>query len=313
MERWRGIDETPSHWGRSVITVGVFDGVHRGHQYIIGRAVESAKRSGLSSVVVTFDPHPAEVVRPGVHPARLTTLDRRAELIADLGVDGLCVQPFTKEFSQLSPEAFVHDLLVDRLHAAAVVVGENFRFGHRAAGDVDVLEKYGQTFGFTTEPVGLAGEQSTAYSSTFVRSCLAAGDVAGAAQALGRPHRVEGPVVRGADRGGSRLGFPTANLRQDPHAAIPDDGVYAGWFHRAGGGPRLMAAISVGTNPTFAGTERTVEAYVLDFSGDLYGEWVELDFVARLREQRTYEAIEPLIAQMEADVAETRRRLSATP
>lgn len=309
MERWRGIAETPPQWGRSVVTIGVFDGVHRGHQHIIGRAVESAKRSGLSSVVVTFDPHPVEVVRPGVHLSMLTTLDRRADLVAGLGVDGLCVQPFTKEFSRLSPESFVQDLLVGRLHAAAVVVGENFRFGHKAAGDVALLEKFGQTFGFTTEAVTLAGTDTTVYSSTYVRSCLESGDVAAAAEALGRPHRVSGVVVRGADRGGSQLGFPTANLRHDSRAAIPEDGVYAGWFSRPGGESH-MAAISVGTNPTFAGTKRTVEAYVLDFSADLYGEQVDLDFVARLREQRTYDAIPPLIAQMETDVAHTRDLLT---
>ena len=175
MERWRGITETPPRWGRSAVTIGVFDGVHRGHQHIIGRAVDSARRLDASSVVVTFDPHPAEVVRPGSQPLRLSTLDRRAELISQLGVDGLCVQPFTKDFSRLSPEAFVHDLLVDRLHTAHVVVGENFRFGHKAAGDVALLEKLGQTFGFTTEPVALSGSQSMVYSSTYVRSCVDAG------------------------------------------------------------------------------------------------------------------------------------------
>ncbi len=310
MERWRGITETPPRWGRSAVTIGVFDGVHRGHQHIIGRAVDSARRLDASSVVVTFDPHPAEVVRPGSQPLRLSTLDRRAELISQLGVDGLCVQPFTKDFSRLSPEAFVHDLLVDRLHTAHVVVGENFRFGHKAAGDVALLEKLGQTFGFTTEPVALSGSQSMVYSSTYVRSCVDAGDVASAAQALGRPHRVSGTVVHGADRGGSRLGFPTANLSHDPYAAVPADGVYAGWFS-CQGGPSHMAAISVGTNPTFAGTERSVEAYVLDFSDDVYDREVNLDFVARVREQRTYDAIEPLIEQMHADVAQTRKLLSA--
>ncbi|MFD0555825.1 riboflavin kinase/FMN adenylyltransferase [Stackebrandtia endophytica] len=309
MQRWRGIDATPTDWGRSVVTIGVFDGVHRGHQRIIGQAVESARRAGLASVVVTFDPHPAAVVRPDARPSTLTDLDRRAELIAELGVDGLCVQPFTKEFSQLSPESFVNDLLVGRLHVAQVVVGENFRFGHKAAGDVHLLEKLGQANGFTADPVALAGSDTTVYSSTYVRSRLAEGDVEAAAQALGRPHRVSGTVVRGADRGGSQLGFPTANLSHDPHAAVPADGVYAGWFS-VRGGEQLPAAISVGTNPTFVGSARTVEAHVLDFSGDLYGEWGNIDFVAHLREQRTYDALPPLIAQMEADVATTRKVLA---
>ncbi|GAA4924429.1 riboflavin kinase/FMN adenylyltransferase [Stackebrandtia albiflava] len=310
MQRWRGSSATPPGWGRSVITIGVFDGVHRGHQQIIGRAVETARTMGLPSVVVTFDPHPSEVVRPGAHPLTLTDLDRRAELVAALGVDGFCVQPFTPEFSRLSAESFVHDMLVGDLHAAAVVVGENFRFGHKAAGDVSLLEKLGHAFGFAADAVALAGTGATVYSSTFIRSCVDAGDVAAAAEALGRPHRVRGVVVRGADRGGSQLGFPTANLRHDPHAAVPADGVYAGRFARADG-TVLPAAISVGTNPTFAGTDRTVEAHILDFSGDLYGEEAGIDFVARLREQRTYDSLPPLIAQMEADVVETRRLLEA--
>lgn len=308
MQRWRGIEATPPGWGRSVVTIGVFDGVHRGHQYIIGKAVAAAREAGLPSVVVTFDPHPSEVVRPGSHPIMLTDLDRRGELVAELGVDGFCVLPFTREFSRLAPESFVHDLLVGSLHAAHVVVGENFRFGHKAAGDTALLSRLGKTFGFTTEAVALAGEGETVYSSTYIRSCVDAGDVAAAAEALGRPHRVSGPVVRGADRGGSQLGFPTANLHHSDHAAIPADGVYAGWLTRADGSVH-PAAISVGTNPTFAGSDRTVEAHLLDFRGDLYGERVDVDFTDRIREQRTYDSIAPLIAQMKIDVDETRKLL----
>lgn len=308
MQHWRGIEATPRDWGRSVITVGVFDGVHRGHQEIIGKAVTAAREADLPSVVVTFDPHPAEVVRPGSHPAQLTSLERRGELVEELGVDGFCVLPFTREFSQLAPESFVHDLLVGGLHAAHVVVGENFRFGHKAAGDTDLLRELGAKFGFTAEAVSLTGDGAMTISSTYVRSCVAAGDVAAAAHALGRPHRVSGPVVRGARRGGSQLGFPTANLHLEPHAAAPADGVYSGWLRRADG-QRLGAAVSVGTNPTFSGVDRTVEAYVLDFSGDLYGEPVSLDFCARLRGQQTFESIPELTAQIEADVAQVRSLL----
>ncbi|HZE40698.1 MAG TPA: bifunctional riboflavin kinase/FAD synthetase [Stackebrandtia sp.] len=309
MKRWRGIESTPAGWGRSVVTIGVFDGVHRGHQQIIGRAVAAAREADLPSVVVSFDPHPSEVVRPGSHPAILTDLDRRGDLVAELGVDGFCVLPFTREFSQLPPETFVHDLLVERLHAARVVVGENFRFGHRAAGDTALLSELGTRFGFTTDAVSLAGAGSTVYSSTYVRSCVDAGDVESAAEALGRPHRVSGLVVRGANRGGTQLGFPTANLHHDPHAAVPADAIYAGWLWRPMDQVRLPAAISVGTNPTFSGSGRTVEAHVLDFDGDLYGEPISLDFVTRLREQRAYDALPPLIAQIEADVADTRKAL----
>ncbi|MCZ7425113.1 bifunctional riboflavin kinase/FAD synthetase [Micromonospora sp. WMMA1949] len=305
MQRWRGYEAAPGGWGRSVITIGVFDGVHRGHQATIGHAVARARELGVKSVVVTFDPHPAEVVRPGSHPAVLTEPARKAELIEALGVDVLCVVPFTVEFSRLPPEAFVHDVLVEHLHAALVVVGDNFRFGHRAAGDVPLLERLGRTFGFAVEGAPLVAEAGTVFSSTYIRSCVDAGDVGAAAAALGRPHRVEGVVVRG-DQRGRELGYPTANLLTHRYAAVPADGVYAARLVRRDGEP-LAAAVSIGTNPTFSGRERRVEAYALDFTGDLYGERLALDFVAHLREQRTYDAVEPLVAQIAEDVERTRR------
>ncbi len=307
MQRWRGAQSAPSGWGRSVVTIGVFDGVHKGHQQIIGHAVKRAGELGVQSVVVTFDPHPSEVVRPGSHPAILTEPARKAELIEELGVDVLCVQPFTMDFSRLSAEAFVHDMLVEQLHAALIVVGENFRFGHKAAGDVALLQRLGRTFGFGVEGAPLVADDGTVFSSTYIRACVAAGDVAVAARALGRPHRLDGVVVRG-DRRGHELGFPTANLLTSTHAAVPADGVYAAWLVRDRDEPR-MAAVSIGTNPTFSGPERRVEAYVLDFDGDLYGERLSLDFVAHLREMRTYSAIEPLIAQIAQDVERTRQVL----
>ncbi|MGR6317917.1 bifunctional riboflavin kinase/FAD synthetase [Micromonospora soli] len=307
MQRWRGYEAAPGGWGRSVVTIGVFDGVHKGHQATIGHAVARARELGVKSVVVTFDPHPAEVVRPGSHPAVLTEPARKAELIEALGVDVLCVVPFTPEFSRLPAEAFVHDILVEHLHAALVVVGANFRFGHRAAGDVALLERLGRTFGFGVEGGPLVAEAGTVFSSTYIRSCVDAGDVAAAAAALGRPHRVEGVVVRG-DQRGRELGYPTANLLTHRYAAVPADGVYAARLVRRGGAP-LAAAVSVGTNPTFSGRERRVEAYALDFTGDLYGERLALDFVAHLREQRTYDSIEPLVAQIAEDVERTRRAL----
>jgi len=214
----------------------------------------------------------------------------------------------------------VHDVLVEHLHAARVVVGENFRFGHRAAGDVALLERLGHRFGFTvtvpqlvdstegTTSATLASRSDVIVSSTYIRACVAAGDVAAAAGALGRPHRLEGVVVRGDGRG-RELGFPTANLLHGRYAAVPADGIYAAWCeHR---GDRHMAAVSIGTNPTFSGRERRVEAYLLDFDGDLYGERIALDFVAHLREQRAYDAIEPLVAQIDEDVAQTRLALAA--
>jgi riboflavin kinase/FMN adenylyltransferase len=309
--RWRGVDETPGGWGRSVVTIGVFDGVHRGHQAIIGQAVRRAGDLGVQSVVVTFDPHPAEVVRPGSHPPMLTSARRKAELIEGQGVDGLCVLPFTPEFSRLEPAEFVHDVLVEHLHAAEVVVGENFRFGHRAAGDVAALASFGGRFGFSVSGAPLVATSGTTFSSTYVRACVAAGDVVAAAEALGRDHRVEGVVVRG-DRRGRALGYPTANVELYPHAAVPADGVYAGRLirHTAEGRAELPAAVSVGTNPTFEGRERRVEAYVLDFDGDLYGEHVGIDFVSRLRAMERFDTVEDLVEQMADDVRVTRDRLT---
>jgi riboflavin kinase / FMN adenylyltransferase len=316
MQRWRGFEAAPGGWGRSVITIGVFDGVHRGHQLAIGHAVKRAKDLGLQSVVLTFDPHPSEVVRPGSHPAVLTEPAFKAELIEQLGADVLCVVPFTPDFSRLPPEAFVHDVLVEHLHAAVVVVGENFRFGRKAAGDVALLERLGRTFGFAVESAPLIGGDPDAgdpsgsvFSSTYIRACIDAGDVRAAASALGRPHRLEGIVVRG-DQRGREIGFPTANLRCGRYAAVPADGVYAAWLvRRRSGDAPLRAAVSIGTNPTFSGRERRVEAYVLDFDGDLYGEQVALDFVAHLREMRRYDGVERLVAQIRDDVEQTRRAL----
>ncbi|MDQ3887617.1 MAG: bifunctional riboflavin kinase/FAD synthetase [Actinomycetota bacterium] len=303
MQRWRGLDPMPSGWGRSVVTIGVFDGVHRGHAQLIGRAVQRAQELGVPAVLLTFDPHPSEVIRPGSHPAQLTTLRRRAELVEQLGVDVFCVLPFTVELSRMPPAEFVHELLVERLHVTAVVVGQNFTFGHKAAGDVDLLRILGRRFGFTTEGADLLSQGELTFSSTYIRSCIDAGDVAAAAEALGRPHRVEGIVVRG-DRRGTNLGYPTANLSTPRYSAIPADGVYACRFvHR---GRELGAAVSVGTNPTFSGRERRVEAFVLDLDEDLYGAQVALDFVARLRGMERFESTAELVAQMDEDVARTR-------
>jgi riboflavin kinase/FMN adenylyltransferase len=308
VQRWRGYAAVPGGWGRSVVTIGVFDGVHRGHQEIIGRAVKQARDLGLQSVVVTFDPHPAEVVRPGSHPAVLTEPARQAELIEALGVDALCVVPFTPDFSRLAPEEFVHDVLVESLHAAEVVVGENFRFGRRAAGDVSLLAQLGRRFGFTVTVPSLVTTDRVAYSSTYIRACVAAGDVTTAAAALGRPHRLEGIVVRG-DQRGRELGFPTANLLPGRYAAVPADGVYAAWCRLPRPDERYRAAVSIGTNPTFSGRERRVEAYLLDYDGDLYGERITLDFVAHLREMRSYDSVDPLLAQIREDIARARELL----
>jgi len=307
VQRWRGLEDAPAGWGRCVATIGVFDGVHRGHQRIIGRAVDRAHELSIPSVVLTFDPHPSEVVRPGSHPSILTPGRHKADLVADLGADVLCVLPFTIDFSRLTAAEFAHAVLVEHLHAHAVVVGDNFRFGHKAAGDVAGLAELGARFGFATEGVPLLQDEGTTISSTYVRSCVDAGDVAAAARALGRPHRVDGTVVRG-DRRGRTIGYPTANLQTVPHTAVPADGVYAGWLVREKA--QLLAAISVGTNPTFEGRERRVEAFVLDFDGDLYGEQVAIDFAERLRPTLRFDEVAALVTQMDDDVRRTRTLLT---
>ncbi|GAA3568772.1 bifunctional riboflavin kinase/FAD synthetase [Amycolatopsis ultiminotia] len=303
-----------------MVTIGVFDGVHRGHQELIARTVEAAAGRGVPSVVVTFDPHPSEVLRPGTHPAQLTTLRRKAELVESLGVDVFCVLPFTLELSRLSPHEFVHEVLVDRLHAAAVLVGDNFTFGAKAAGNVALLRELGRRFGFVAYGAELQGRSlaghsddpistDITFSSTYVRSCIDAGDVVAAADALGRPHRLEGIVVRG-DRRGHDLGYPTANLSTARFAAVPADGVYTAWFTRLSDPDRrLRAAVSVGTNPTFSGRERTVEAFVLDVDEDFYGQHVALDFVSRLRDQERFGRSADLVKQIDEDVVRTRDAL----
>jgi riboflavin kinase / FMN adenylyltransferase len=312
--RWRGLEATPGDLGRTVVTIGMYDGVHRGHQELIGAAVARARSMRRPCLLLTFDPHPAEVIRPGSHPAILTSMDRKAELVAELGVDAMCVLPFTPEFMRLSPETFTHTVLVEQLHVAQVVVGENFTYGHKAAGNVGSLTVEGRRFGFTVEGVQLAEDTSddgdVTISSTYIRACVAAGDMVAAARALGRPHRVDGVVVRG-DRRGRDMGFPTANVETPPFTAIPADGVYAGYLvtrePRSGASrERFPAAISVGSNPTFQGSRRTVEAYVLDFDGDLYGEHVGVEFVQRLRPMAAFPDVDALLVAMTKDVTETR-------
>lgn len=315
MQCWQGLDEVPPEWGRSVVTIGVFDGVHLGHQRIVAAAVGAATRLGLPAVVVTFDPHPSEVIRPGSHPPLLCTVRRRVQLLGGLGVDAVCVLAFTPDFSRLEPDEFARTVLTERLHARWVVVGDNFRFGHRAAGDVAALASLGKTYGFGAEGVPLLSDHGAVVSSSLIRGRLDAGDVATAARDLGRPHRVEGVVVRGAQRGRA-LGYPTANLETPPHPAIPADGVYAGWLAALGADGletgRWPAAISVGTNPTFGGHDRVVEAYALDRDDlDLYGRHVAVDFAARLRGMVTFDSADALVRQMRLDVGQARSLVGA--
>lgn len=304
---WRSLDEVPSDLGRTVVVIGNFDGVHLGHQHVVRRGRELADAQGLSLVAVTFDPHPIAVLRPEHAPQQLTSIERRCQLLAEAGVDDVLVLPFSREIAAWAPDEFIDRVLVTGLRCAAVVVGANFRFGARAAGDVATLVAHG---GFEVDGIVLDGGPQV-WSSTYVRTCLAAGDVEGAAEALGRPYGVIGPVTRG-DQRGRELGYPTANVALDGQAA-PADGVYAGWLRRSDSGEMFPAAISVGTNPTFAGErQRRVEAYVLDRDDlELYDVVVEVSFVARIRGMVAFDGIDALLAAMADDVARTRAILAA--
>jgi len=308
---WRSIDDVPADLGPAVVTVGNFDGVHRGHRSVISRARATADEAGLPVVVVTFDPHPMAVLRPDHAPSIITPVERRADLLVEAGADHVLALPFDRDMAGWSPEEFIDRVLVGALHARAVVVGANFRFGNRAAGDVALLQRVGETAGFTAEGIELDGGPQV-WSSTYVRTCLAAGDVAGAAEALGHLFAVRGVVVEG-DRRGRELGFPTANVPVGPQSAVPADGVYAGWLKRLDDGTTYPAAISVGTNPTFDGQrERRVEAYCLDRTDlELYGVEVEVAFAERLRGMVRFDGVDALVETMHDDVARTRELLGA--
>lgn len=304
---WQAPEQVPDGYGPSVVTIGVFDGVHRGHQIVVGRTVELAREKQARAVVVTFHPHPQSVVRPDSALPLLSLPWHRAPLLGALGADAVLVLPFTRELSSKSPEEFV-ELLVDRLHPVAVVVGEDFRFGHKAAGDVSTLTELGSRYGFSVEAVAPQGEDGQRFSSSRARQALLDGDVDVAATVLGRPFAVSGPVVEGAHRG-RELGFPTANLDCPPGLVVPADGVYAGWLVRADG-TRLPSAVSVGDNPMFNDESRRVEAYCLDHDDlELYGERVRVEFVQRLRGQLRLDSLDALVEQMKTDVDQAREVL----
>lgn len=310
MRIWHDITEVPSDLGRTVVTIGNFDGVHRGHQAVVRRALAVADEVGADRVVVvTFDPHPFAVLRPEHAPLSLTSIPHRLRLLGEAGVDDALVIEFSRGIARWSPQDFIDRIIVGALHAKAVVVGASFRFGHKAAGDVALLTEQGASHDFIVEGVALDGGPQV-WSSTYIRGCVAAGDVEGAAQALGRLLTVRGLVVKG-DQRGRELGYPTANIAADG-LAIPADGVYAGWLTRLDSNERLPAAISVGTNPTFEGERRRrVEAYVLDRDDlELYGVEVEVSFVARLRAMVGFATVTELLVQMEDDVDRARDLLT---
>ena len=304
--------------GGSAVTIGAYDGVHLGHQALLAELRRRALADGLTTAVVTFDRHPAAVVRPDSAPQLLCDLDQKLELLEAAGVDRTVVLRFDEERANESAESFVREVIERGLDARLVVVGEDFHFGHGRKGNVALLAEMGAAAGFEVEGVSLASDadgpaaSGTAISSTRIRALVAGGRVAEAAELLGRPHQVRGTVVHGDNRGGTELGFPTANLDVPSAIALPAAGIYAGWYERPDGS-RHAAAVSVGRRPTFydGGGELLVEAFLLDFSGDLYGEEGRLSFVARLRDEQAFDSVDALVAQMHRDVAAAREVLAA--
>jgi riboflavin kinase/FMN adenylyltransferase len=301
MEILRGLEsrlERPA-----AVTIGFFDGVHRGHQTVIRRTVDVAGARGLTPVAVTFDRHPREVLTPGREPQLLSTLERKAGLIADLGVECLVVLEFTEEFSSWPAEDFVRRVLAEGLSARHTVVGSNFTFGHRAMGTLSTLTDLGAAYGFTAEGVALLQLDGRAVSSSSIREELAKGDLDWPEVALGRRFVLDGRVVPGAGRGRA-LGVPTANLEVGHRMLLPAEGVYAGKAELAQG--TFVAAVNVGRNPTFGGEPLHAEAYLIDFDGDLLGESIAVEFWARLREEIRFESSDDLVRQIWDDVERTK-------
>lgn len=306
MRVYRALQDLPDPAPRAALTIGNFDGVHAGHQAILHELHRQARDRQALTSVLTFEPHPQAVLR-GHAPLALATPERKLALLEEAGVDQLVILPFDRTLSMVEPEAFVDQLLVGRLRTQAMVVGSNFRFGHKARGDVVLLSSLGTELGFAFETVGVSQLDGRPVSSTGIRTAVATCDVEWAARALTRPHRVPGRIVRGRGRGVG-LGFPTANLEPPDNFCLPGLGIYAGYLQV--GDQRLVSAISVGTNPTFGSDNPiSIEAYALDFSGDLYGEVGEIDFVAWLRAEAEFPTSAALAAAIESDVARVRALL----
>ena len=317
MKIWRDAAEVAGTSTQRAVTIGAFDGVHRGHQAVLRLVRDLADARSLTATVLTFDRHPAEVVRPQSAPRLLTDLEQKLELLNATGtVDECLVLAFDEGRSKEPAEEFVAEVLAGVLHARLVVVGADFHFGYRRHGDVPLLQRMGAELGFEAIGLGLvaspdgtrASEGGAPYSSTWVRTLLAAGDVGSAAAILGRPHEVRGMVERGDGRGGTDLGFPTANVAVSERICLPGDGVYAGTFTGEDGVER-PAALSVGRRPTFYEESGLLllEAHVLDFTDDLYGQQSKVRFHHRLRGQERFDSVDDLIAQMHRDVEATRR------
>lgn len=308
MKRLNGFGDRSSYRG-CFLSIGNFDGVHRGHLAILARLVERARQHRAPAVVMTFEPHPLSLLKPDAEPPRLTTPRRRAELLEHAGVDVVLEYPTSWDLLRLSPRDFFDQMIVEELSAQGLVEGPNFFFGQGRAGNIDVLNELCRSAGLSLDVVEPTRIGAAIVSSTLIRETLAAGDVRGATQLLGRPYDISGVVASGAGRGRT-LGYPTANLQQ-VETLLPGDGVYAAWCVVSG--DRIPAAVSIGPNPTFAEGERKVEAHLLGFTENLYGVQINLQFVDRLRSLRAFESAAQLQQQLEQDVASVQGVLDAGP
>jgi riboflavin kinase/FMN adenylyltransferase len=307
MKRVRIETRLPLGWPTPAVTVGNFDGVHRGHQALVSAAVARARETGGLATVLTFDPHPARVLDPARAPAALTTLAQKEEILGDLGMDVLAVLPFDASVAALSPEAFARTVLQGTLGARDVVIGESFRFGRGREGDARGLVALGQRLGFSVHALPAVLERGSPVSSSRVRDELVGGDVSAARSLLGRPYFVDAVVVRGDGRGRA-IGVPTANLEPE-NEILPAQGVYAGRC-RIAGGRGHAAVVNLGHRPTFGGGQVTLEAHLIDFEGDIYGARVRLEFHGRLRGEQRFDSASALVARIRQDVAEARALVS---
>lgn len=303
MRLLRGLDALPAGLDGSAVTIGFFDGVHLGHQALLHRTVEIARAQGLTPVAVTFDRHPKEILTPGKEPRLLTTTDRKARLIEATGIEATVVIEFDRDFSLWKPEEFADRILVEGLAAQHTVVGANFTFGFKAMGTPEVLAELGVGRGFSAESLDLVELDGKRVSSSSIREAVADGDLGWPERALGRRFAIDGEVISGHGRGRG-LGFPTANLETWPRLLLPGQGIYAG--RGIVGDAAHIAAIDVGTNPTFGVDPLHVESFLLDFEGNLVGQHMEVEFWARLRDEVQYASAEELIDQIALDVEQTR-------
>ena len=318
MKYWHGQSEIPKKWGKCVTTIGVFDGVHLGHSTLIKYAVNLGKLYRVPVVLMTFDPHPIEIIFPGSYIYQITNLTQKAKLAKNLGIDIFFVVPFTSNFMQLTPENYIKNLLIKNLNALEVVIGKNFTFGKKATGNVETLHKFGKYLGFGVKstPMLMTFNKTRNFvnqvilSSTLIRSYINSGEMVKTALSLGHLYSINGIVIKGKGRG-YKIGFPTANIKSTVNSAIPSNGIYAAWITILGNGlktegfmpnRRYLSAVSIGTNQTFHGTNRTIEVFIFNSYANLYGQYVTIEFVRKIRIQNNFNSVRDLILTMENDI-----------